>query len=502
MSIARRRTKQKRKSRVTESRPGQATTAEPQKYPNRPTVHSVISTKGLTPTACTARQRLVHQRLCGCRCGLFGVQQLRCETCDNRKLTFNACNDRHCGRCDDGHRDSWQQRIQEIILPIAHFHTVYTTPHELNAIYDFDEHNQRQVAALILECAQLTNQRLMQSRYDARIGQVAVLHTWNQKLERHVHVHTILTAGGLDAGGTNWITIPLTDRSVIRSEAAKLFRMFFLDRLRRRIKSGRIHDPGNAAVIIAAMAKHEKWIVNCQIPTIELNNPAALVGYVLYYAVGTAISDQRMLWDKDGEVGFKIKPRRGRDGKILKGSPRSMSLPKQVILDRIVSHILPMRFRRVRLSGLYATNEHARLAIARNLIAAGREPSGATTSATQDQDSIESEFSGDREGQTTYRVRCQKCVDKPPMHTEFRIAGHDTMRFLSFIVAMQMYYSGDRKRPPTPRPSGLPFHFASLEDFLSPLPSTPPDQQGTNTNKTLQAEAKPITPPLIKARAP
>jgi hypothetical protein len=251
------------------------------------------------------------------------------------------------------------------------------------------------------------------------------------------------------------------------------------------------------------MAKHQTWIVNCQIPTIELNNPAALVGYVLYYAVGTAISDQRMLWDKDGEVGFKIKPRRSRDGKVLKDSPRSMSLPKQELLDRFVSHILPMRFRRVRPSGLYATNERKRLAIARNLLAAGREPSG-LSSNTQEQDknedSLASEFSGDREGQTTYRVRCQKCVDQPPMHTEYRIPGHDTMRFLAFIIAMQMYLSGKRLTPPEPRPSGLPHHFARLEDFLSPIPSSPPSQQ--ETSPVLPTDDPLITPPPIKARAP
>jgi hypothetical protein len=88
------------------------------------------------------------------------------------------------------------------------------------------------------------------------------------------------------------------------------------------------------------------------------------------------------------------------------------------------------------------------------------------------------------------------------MQTQYRMPGHDTMRFLSFITAMQMYFSGNRKRPPTPRPSGLPYQFASLEDFLSPIPSTTPDQQGTNTQKTLQAETQPITPPLIKARGP
>lgn len=130
-----------------------------EKYPLRPTVHRVISMPGLVPTNCTTRQRLTHKRLCGCRCGLFGVQQLRCTACHDLKLTFNACNDRHCPRCDDGPRDAWRERIGRVVLGGPHLHIVYTLPHESNALHDCDEHNQRQMSALIIECAQLTNAR-------------------------------------------------------------------------------------------------------------------------------------------------------------------------------------------------------------------------------------------------------------------------------------------------------------------------------------------------------
>jgi hypothetical protein len=57
-----------------------------------------------------------------------------------------------------------------------------------------------------------------------------------------------------------------------------------------------------------------------------------------------------------------------------------------------------------------------------------------------DQDSLESEFSGVREGQSTYRVRCQKRVEQPPMQREGRLTGRDTMRYLAFIIAVQMYF--------------------------------------------------------------
>ena len=58
-----------------------------------------------------------------------------------------------------------------------------------------------------------------------------------------------------------------------------------------------------------------------------------------------------------------------------------MSLPKQEFLDRVVSHYLPKGFRRVRLGGIYATNQRKKLAHAKNTLAAEREPPGFTSKA-------------------------------------------------------------------------------------------------------------------------
>jgi hypothetical protein len=123
------------------------------------------------------------------------------------------------------------------------------------------------------------------------------------------------------------------------------------------------------------------------------------------------------------------------------------------------------------MSGLYATNQRARLGIARGVLDAGREPSNAS-SDTNDQDSLEAEFSGDREGQSTYRVRCQKCVDQPPMQREDRLTGRDTMRCLAFIIAMQMYFSSKQSPYPVghPHPGELvaPGHSFVIRPWLHP----------------------------------
>jgi Putative transposase len=39
----------------------------------------------------------------------------------------------------------------------------------------------------------------------AEIGFFSVLHTWNQKLQHHPHVHCVVAAGGLSPDHTYWV---------------------------------------------------------------------------------------------------------------------------------------------------------------------------------------------------------------------------------------------------------------------------------------------------------
>ena len=107
---------------------------------------------------------------------------------------------------------------------------------------------------------------------------------------RHVHIHTLMPAGGMSLDGTHWVTIPLADQQKLPREIAIEFKRLFLDRLRRRLKSGKVEDNGNRLAIRAAMAAKD-WIVNVQVPKAEYQSPLGLIRYLSYYVMGTAISD-------------------------------------------------------------------------------------------------------------------------------------------------------------------------------------------------------------------
>ena len=93
----------------------------------------------------------------------------------------------------------------ERLLPTHYFHIVVTLPHELNVLVHY---NKTLTYAMLFHCASraLLDCALNWKRLGARIGFTAVLHTWNQDLSFHPHLHIIATGAGLDDSQSRWIS--------------------------------------------------------------------------------------------------------------------------------------------------------------------------------------------------------------------------------------------------------------------------------------------------------
>jgi len=425
----------------------------------RPTVQQVLTRGRLhpSPSRSTANQRKVFAQLSGCRRGRYGIQQHRCLSCGSVKLTMISCSNRHCSVCGDGASAAWRERVSRIALDCDHIHCVVTTPHEINELYDLSEHNTRWLSNQYYECSGLAIENVFRKRYGCEVGQIQVIHTWNQQLQRHVHIHTLIPAGGMSQDGAHWVTIPLEDYEAIQQDIAIEFKRLFLDRLKRRLKTGRIEDNGHGHAILAAMAA-KNWIVNVQVPHAKYQSPLGLINYLSYYVMGTAISDARIVSDDHGIVVFKTKQRSGRK------SPKTCALPRQEFIDRFVSHILPRGMFRVRCRGLYSSRAIPNLLQVRQCISAAYPERNSSLIEKLKADSKvvavdgSEEFSGERTGSTTYRCICPH--DKTPMVTEARASGADTLRCLSYLKLVIAFLKGIIPAMPPVRPAGLPYHLA------------------------------------------
>ena len=139
-----------------------------------------------------------------CRTAALGGHLDQCTRCGRRAISYNSCRNRHCPKCQASARDRWLAARQTELLPTRYVHVVFTLPRELaplalqnkKVVYDLLF---RSSAETLLEVARDP------SHLGAEIGFFSVLHTWNQKLGLHPHVHCVVPAGGLSLDHTRWI---------------------------------------------------------------------------------------------------------------------------------------------------------------------------------------------------------------------------------------------------------------------------------------------------------
>src|SRR5499433_4352176 len=139
-----------------------------------------------------------------CRTAALGGHLDECTRCGHRAISYNSCRNRHCPKCQANARDRWLAARRQELLPTRYVHVVFTLPRELaplalqnkKVIYDLLF---RSSAETLLEIARDPK------HLGAQIGFFSVLHTWNQKLQLHPHVHCVVPAGGLSRDHAHWI---------------------------------------------------------------------------------------------------------------------------------------------------------------------------------------------------------------------------------------------------------------------------------------------------------
>ena len=140
-----------------------------------------------------------------CRTAALGGHVDQCTRCGHRAtISYNSCRNRHCPKCQTAARDRWIAARQKELLPTRYVHVVFTLPAPLAPLA---LQNKKFLYSLLLRASAGT---LLEVACDPRhlgaeIGFFSVLHTWNQKLGLHPHVHCVIPAGGLSLDHTHWI---------------------------------------------------------------------------------------------------------------------------------------------------------------------------------------------------------------------------------------------------------------------------------------------------------
>lgn len=288
----------------------------------------------------TTAQRRVLSAIELCRTATLGGHLDVCRSCGHEHPAYNSCRNRHCPKCQLLAQEKWIAARSERLLPVRHFHVVFTVPSELRALTRFAP---RFVFDALFRAAAETLLALGRSRLGAELGVTMVLHTWTRDLRFHPHVHAIVTAGGLAADGTRW-----TDGSRRYLFPVKvmgsLLRGKMMAALRRAFRHGafgRFHafqDPEGFDRLMAKLAASD-WIVYAKRP---FRRAGHVLEYLGRYTHRIGIANSRLLTVTDATVCFRTK------------HGQTATITPIEFLRRLVEHVLPPRFVKIRHYGLYA----------------------------------------------------------------------------------------------------------------------------------------------------
>jgi hypothetical protein len=254
-----------------------------------------------------------------------------------------------------------------LLLPIPYFPVVFPLPHLLNPLIRV---NQRRLYDLLFQAAAQTLQAFAQDpkHLGAELGITAVLHTWGQTLTEHVHVHCVVTGGGLSLDGTQWRACRRRFLFAVKA-LGTVFRGKYLAGLERLRRQQQLTFAGESAPLAEATAwttfrqqLHAKpWVVYAKPPW---GSPEQVLKYLSRYTHRVAIANSRLVFVGDGVVRFRYTDYAA--GEIAK----VMELRAEEFLRRFLLHVVPTGFVRIRHYGLLANrSRQAKLTRARQLLA-------------------------------------------------------------------------------------------------------------------------------------
>jgi hypothetical protein len=308
-----------------------------------------------------------------CRTAPLGGHLERCTECGFERPAYNSCRNRHCPKCQSLPTARWLEARQAELLPVDYFHTVFTVPHDLTPLILANKARLYQILFDAVADTLLTFGADPRHRLGGQLGFLAILHTWDQQLRFHVHLHCVVPGGALDVDGDRWVSARPTFLFHVRA-LSRAFRRRFLTRLKTAWREQRLVLPASLTVRrsptafrawLAALARKE-WVVYAKPP---FGGPATVLDYLARYTHRVALSNHRLTAVADGHVSFSYRDRQ--HGNVA----RTLALPAESFIDRFLLHVLPAHFLRIRHLGFLANRTKTRrLAQCRRLLYAAPAP--------------------------------------------------------------------------------------------------------------------------------
>jgi hypothetical protein len=279
-------------------------------------------------------QRRAVWAITHCRTAVMGGHLHACDDGCSREFRFHSCNHRACPQCGKQATAEWVERELGKRVGAPYFMVTFTLPEELRAL--FFNLAAKQVYDVFFAAASsalsdtLANPRWLGAKTS---GFTMILHTWNQRLLFHPHLHCIVPGAGIDAQG-NVVTDKSAKYLVLQEALMEIFRA----RLRDKIAA-----LGNELALpqIDDGVWRKEWGVHLK----PFGTGESAIKYLGAYVCRTAIGDSRIIGIDGDNVTFRWKDRANG------GAIRTDTISGVEFVRRYLRHVLPRGMRAIRYYG-------------------------------------------------------------------------------------------------------------------------------------------------------
>jgi len=303
-----------------------------------------------------------------CRTPALGGVLKLCNNnqCQHWEFSYKSCKNRNCPQCGSFEKAQWLEAQKVWLLPINYFHVVFTIDHVFNPLVWW---NQEALYSFLIETASQLLKVYGQKYLGGELGFTLVLHTWGQTIQRHPHLHSIVTGGALVKTPTGYYWQKAKDKYLFPvKEFSADFRRAFCAGLQKLWQAGKLNTQDGKLDVAGMLATAQKkdWEVFIEPPRND-SDPEKLIGYLGRYVFRIAISNHRILDVKNGQVTFEYYDNLDQANQA-KGKLKKMTIPAVEFIGRFLAHVLPNHFVRVRHFGLHHGSCRQKLQQARQLL--------------------------------------------------------------------------------------------------------------------------------------
>lgn len=299
-------------------------------------------------------QKKTSHAILQCKTPSLGFNISRCSDCGYTDIHYNSCRNRNCPNCQAVKKEVWVDSRRSEVIDAPYFHVVFTLPHELNPLLYC---NQKLLYGLLHRCCAETLLELSKDKkyLGATPGIIQVLHTWSQDLSYHVHMHCIISGGGLTSDkkirrSSDKFFIPV---HVLRDK----FKGKYLHFLNSYYQSGMLDFSDSCRELRNSYSwkdfkdslYQKDW---CPFIKKTFKGFGNAIEYLGRYTHKIAISNSRIVKVTESKTTFSARA-------LHQGEPRRMiTLDNTEFIRRFLMHVLPHGFQKIRYYGFL--NNHTK----------------------------------------------------------------------------------------------------------------------------------------------